>query len=421
MTIRPTQSRSESPTPLPSVRSIVPRSSALAPIFALALPLGLGLAACGGDGIPTGFGGDDPSDPAGTEEILLEVPQWNTNHNGGGLTFDNDGFLHLGLGDGGGSGDNEDNGQDATNLLGTILRLEVLPDDPFYRVPADNPFTGDFDAQRDEIFAYGLRNPWRVTVDPETNTLWIGDVGQNAWEEVDTLIAGGNYGWDCREGAHDFAGTSSAACDGASAEDFIDPIWEYAHEGGARSITGGYVYRGTELTELVGRYVYGDFITGQIWALDASVDPPSNELLLSAGFGFASFGVGLDGELYVLQFDPEGGVYRLESDDAGGYQLVNAFPDLTFEFPVDLRPANDGSGRLFVVERRGTIRVVDTESPDASSVYLDISDRVTSGGEQGLLGLALHPDFASNGYFYAYYTTESGGDGVGRLSRFTGE
>ena len=108
------------------------------------------LAACGDNGPPTGFGGDDPSVPEETEEILLEVPQWNTNHNGGGLTFDNDGFLFLGLGDGGGSGDDEDNGQDATNLLGSILRLEVLADDPFYAAPADNPFTGDFDTRGDE-------------------------------------------------------------------------------------------------------------------------------------------------------------------------------------------------------------------------------------------------------------------------------
>lgn len=386
----------------------------------LALPVVV-LAACGGDGIPTGFGdGDDPSDPAGTEEVLLEVAQWNTNHNGGGLTFDNEGFLFLGLGDGGGSGDDQDNGQDATNLLGTVLRLEVLPDDPFYAAPDDNPFAGDFDNRRDEIYAFGFRNPWRITVDPETNTLWTGDVGQNAWEEVDTIIAGENYGWDCREGAHDFGGASSSACDRLTTGNFVDPVWEYAHDGGGRSIAGGYVYRGSALPELVGRYVYGDFVTGQIWALDASVDPATNEQILPSGFSFASFGVALDGELYVLEFASEGGIYRLESEEGGGYQLVNAFEGLTFSFPVDLRHPNDGSGRMFVVERGGTIRVVDTESPDSSSVYLDITDRVTSGGEQGLLGLAFHPDFSTNGHFYVYYTT-GGTDLMGRLSRFTGE
>ena len=270
------------------------------------------------------------------------------------------------------------------------------------------------------VDAFGFRNPWRVTVDPETNTLWTGDVGQNAWEEVDTVIAGGNYGWDCREGAHDFEGTSSDACDGTTAEDFIDPIWEYAHEGGARSITGGYVYRGTELPELVGRYVYGDFITSEIWALDASVEPATNEFLLSSGFGISSFGVGPDGELYVLEFAPEGSVHKLVGDGSGGYELEIAFESLTFAHPTAMIHPGDGSGRVFVVEQRGTIQVVDTDDPGSSTVYLDIEDQVTSGGEQGLLGLAFHPDFTTNGHFYVYYTT-GGSDLVGRLSRFTAE
>ncbi|MFP3947660.1 MAG: PQQ-dependent sugar dehydrogenase, partial [Longimicrobiales bacterium] len=178
------------------------------------------------------------------------MPQWNTNHNGGGLAFDDSGFLFLALGDGGGSGDNQDNAQDPTNLLGSVLRLEVLDSAPFYQAPDGNPFTGVGDDRRDEIFAYGFRNPWRLSVDAATGEIWVGDVGQSSWEEIDVVELGGNYGWDCREGAHDYddlpssPGSSSPACDQLDPGDFVDPVWEYPPTGSRLAVTGGYVYRG---------------------------------------------------------------------------------------------------------------------------------------------------------------------------------
>ena len=383
------------------------------------------LVACGGDGPAGPNGGNDGGgggDPAQTEEVLLEVPQWAANHNGGGLAFDGSGFLYLALGDGGGAGDDQDNAQDPTNLLGSVLRLEVLDSDPFYRAPAGNPFTGSGDDRRDEIFAFGFRNPWRLSVDPGTDEIWVGDVGQNEWEEIDVVELGGNYGWDCREGAHDFGGSSSPACDQVDPGDFIEPTWEYALTGSRSAVTGGYVYRGSALSDLVGKYVYADFGSGEVWALDPSGQSPVAELLLNAGFLVSSFGVDATGEIYAIQWVSDGKLHRLEGDGAGGYDLVDAFPQLTFDNAVDLRHAGDGSGRLFVVEQGGTIRAFDSGSPDESSVYLDLTDRVTSGGERGLLGLAFHPDFASNGHFYVYYThTTTEGELVGRLSRFTGE
>ena len=402
-----------------------PSPGVLVRLYAALVPALLAfLLACSGDGPAApngGNGGGGGGDPAQTEEILLEVPQWAPNHNGGGLAFDGQGFLYLALGDGGGSGDDRDNAQDPTTLPGSILRLEVLNSDPFYRAPATNPFTGSSDG-RDEIFAYGFRNPWRLSVDPATDAIWVGDVGQNEWEEIDVVDLGGNYGWDCREGAHDFGGSSSSACDQVDPGDFIDPVWEYALTGSRSAVTGGYVYRGGGLPDLVGQYVFADFGSGEVWALDPSEPSPVADLLLNAGFLVSSFGVDAAGEIYAIQWVSDGKLHRLESDGGGGYDLVEAFPQLTFDNAVDLRHPGDGSGRLFVVEQGGTIRVFDSGSPEESSVYLDLTDRVTSGGERGLLGLAFHPEFASKGHFYVYYThTTTGGDLVGRLSRFTGE
>ncbi len=361
----------------------------------------------------------DPPDTTGTERVLLEVQQYLSNHNGGGLTFDNDGYLYLGLGDGGGGGDNEDNAQNPVNLLGTILRLQVIDSSPWFSVPGDNPFVGNTDGWREEIFAYGMRNPWRISVDPVTNTLWAGDVGQGIWEEIDIIASGGNYGWDCREGLHEYTGPPDAPSpDCAGAGGFIDPVWEYQHLSGNVSITGGYVYRGSALPGLVGKYIYADYASGRIWALTTGGGPTTNELLVDAPFLISSFGVDENNELILANY-LSGSIWKIV-DTGGAYAVENAFPDLTFASPVDLRHAGDGSGRLFVVEQEGRVKAFDTASPDSSWTYLDLVGRVTCCGEQGLLGLAFHPAFASNGYLYVYYTSNSSGL-VGRLSRIKAE
>ncbi len=235
----------------------------------------------------------------GSEEVLLEIPQPFRNHNGGQLTFGPDGYLYLGLGDGGGGGDPMDNGQDLGTHLASILRVDVSGES--IDIPDDNPFAGT-EGARPEIYAYGLRNPWRFSFDRETGEMWAGDVGENRWEEVDRIVAGGNYGWSVMEG---FDCRSGANCDQGGLE---MPRAVYGQDDGC-SITGGYVYRGPSLPELDGWYVYGDYCSGNIWALDteAATDPI---LLTNTGLSISSFAELSDGELLVITFD--NAIYRLQ-------------------------------------------------------------------------------------------------------------
>lgn len=204
-----------------------------------------------------------------SEKVLMTISQPFWNHNGGTICFGPDGFLYVGLGDGGAANDPHGNGQNLGTLLGSILRIDV--DNPAngkaYGIPADNPFVGRKNA-RPEIYAYGLRNVWRMSFDRKTGQGWIADVGQNLWEEVNLLEKGGNYGWNIRESMHDF---EKAPRKPRPDEDFIDPIWEYPHTVG-KSITGGYVYRGTKHPELQGKYIFADYVTGFVWALKYDFD-----------------------------------------------------------------------------------------------------------------------------------------------------
>lgn len=239
---------------------------------------------------------------AATEEVILTVDQPATNHNGGNVAFGPDGFLYVGLGDGGGSGDPNGNGQDTSTLMGAIVRLDVEGGSP-YGIPAGNPFeanavctggTGVDDCP--EIFAWGLRNPWRFSFDTVTSKLWAGDVGQGDWEEVDVITAGGNYGWNVREGAHCF--NPGTGC----ADTFIEPVSEYDHGLGG-SITGGLVYRGTTISELASWYLFGDFTSGRLFGIPensaAGIVP---EIFSETGLQIVSFGQGTDGEIYILNF-----------------------------------------------------------------------------------------------------------------------
>lgn len=249
---------------------------------------------------------------AGSEVILLTIPQPESNHNGGHLAFGPDGDLYIGTGDGGGAGDRHGaigNGQNLDTLLGKLLRIEVGTEvgaGSSYAVPTDNPFVGT-DGARPEIWAYGLRNPWRFSFDTQTGDLYIGDVGQNAYEEVDFQAAdsggGQNYGWRVMEGFHCFDPKNN--CDETG---LTLPGIEYPHSEG-NSVTGGYVYRGDALPDLVGWYVYGDFGSGRVWRAQKQGDTWTNELLLESGLNIASFGEDEAGELYVVAID--GGVYRL--------------------------------------------------------------------------------------------------------------
>jgi len=235
-----------------------------------------------------------------SEEVILKQLQPYSNHNGGQITFGPDGFLYIALGDGGSAGDPEGNGQNLKTLLGSILRIDVSKGDP-YAIPDTNPFINQ-DA-KPEIYAYGLRNPWRFSFDKLTGDLWAADVGQNAWEEINIIRKGGNYGWNILEGTHCF---TVGKCDNTA---FDMPVYEYGRDEG-RSVTGGYVYRGDKLPELQGHYVYGDFMSGKLWALKRDAeDKVTNTLLLDTGSNISSFGEDLSGELYVVAYG--GKIYAL--------------------------------------------------------------------------------------------------------------
>ncbi|CAN5779220.1 PQQ-dependent sugar dehydrogenase [soil metagenome] len=265
-----------------------------------------------GDTVVAEYKSSDPAtaDPA-SETILLTIPQPEPNHNGGDLAFGPDGMLYIGTGDGGGGGDQHGaigNGQNLDTLLGKLLRIQVGTEvgaGSSYTVPTDNPFVST-EGARPEIWAYGLRNPWRFSFDAQTGDLYIGDVGQNVYEEIDFQAAnspgGENYGWRVMEGFHCYNANN---CDQTS---LTLPVLEYPHSEG-NSVTGGYVYRGDALPDLVGQYIYGDFGSGRIWRAQKQGDAWTNELLLESGLNIASFGEDEAGELYAVAIG--GGVYRL--------------------------------------------------------------------------------------------------------------
>ncbi len=254
-----------------------------------------------------------------TRENVIRVNQPFTNHNGGHIAFGPDGYLYIGFGDGGSGGDPRGYAQNTRNLLGALLRLDVDGGAP-YAIPPDNPFAGGAFCSADpdvavgncpEIYAWGLRNPWRWSFDRQTGALWAGDVGQNTREEVDVVELGGNYGWNCREGALPYP-SPAPAC--SAAGPLIEPVHDYDRGQGA-SITGGYVYRGRAIPGLAGAYVFGDFGSGRIWRLIDDGGGYRVELLLDTDLGIASFAEDVDGELYVVNLS--GTLHKIVAGDSG--------------------------------------------------------------------------------------------------------
>ncbi|MDP7006091.1 MAG: PQQ-dependent sugar dehydrogenase [Phycisphaerales bacterium] len=254
----------------------------------------------------------DTADRA-TESVILEIRQPWGNHNGGMVLFGEDGYLYLGIGDGGAANDPYQNGQNKKSLLGTIIRIDVnnKTEKLNYAIPSDNPFVGVEDV-REEIWAWGLRNPWRMSFDKQTNLLWVGDVGQNAWEEIDIIKSGENYGWNLREGKHEFKKNTNG-------ETTTDPVFEYGRRQGG-SITGGYVYRGKKIPQLVGSYVFADYLSRRVWFLE----PPTKEnkkytskrMAKKKPLSISSFGETPSGEIICCGFDSPyattGKIYLLE-------------------------------------------------------------------------------------------------------------
>ncbi len=251
---------------------------------------------------------------ASTEQVLLTIDQPYPNHNGGQIKFGPDGMLYIGMGDGGSGGDPQGNGQKTDTLLAKMLRIDVDGSQSGYTVPKDNPFVGQSN-WRPEIWATGLRNPWRFTFDRETGDCYTGDIGQNLYEEIDLIVKGGNYGWRLREASHAFQG-------GEMRPDFIDPIAEYGRDKG-QSVTSGYVYRGKRFPQLTGWFLYADYASGRFWGLKQkdgkAIATEEIEVTFQDKAGQerptlnrvqpSSFGEDADGEHYVC--DHNGVVYRI--------------------------------------------------------------------------------------------------------------
>jgi glucose/arabinose dehydrogenase len=255
---------------------------------------------------------DNPNaaDPK-SETILLTYDQPYSNHNGGKVAFGKDGYLYISAGDGGSGGDPQNNGQNRKSLLGKILRIDVNRSSGhrLYAIPSDNPYKGNKDNYREEIYAYGLRNAWRFNFDFETGLLWAGDVGQNKIEEIDIVEKGGNYGWRIMEADECF---ESSDCNKTN---FISPIWSYKQSSSTgKSVTGGYICRDKNLPGLEGKYVYGDYVSGNIWALTYDGKKAiNNELIAKLSDGLSSFGEDSKRNLYVLAYST-GKIYRLRAE-----------------------------------------------------------------------------------------------------------
>ena len=253
----------------------------------------------------------DRTDSAG-ERIILKIKQPARNHNGGQIQFGPDGYLYIGMGDGGFFGDPSGNSQNMDTLLGKMLRIDVDGGRP-YRIPADNPFK-DISGARPEIWAYGLRNPWRFSFDSETGDMYIADVGEGRWEEVDFQPGGSrggqNYGWNLLEGSYEFK-----LPDGYDTRGLTFPVVEYSHDEGC-SVTGGYVYRGKTSPGINGTYFFSDYCRGQLWGLRQKTgDSWEWAEFLKTGLSVSSFGEDEAGELYIIDFG-KGDIYRIA--EAGG-------------------------------------------------------------------------------------------------------
>jgi glucose/arabinose dehydrogenase len=251
--------------------------------------------------------GDPPRVSDTPARVLLEIPAPFDNHNGGEIRFGPDGMLYVGVGDGGAAGDPHDNAQDLRSLLGKILRIDVdqRPGQRAYAVPSDNPFVATPGA-RPEIWALGMRNPWRFCFAPTSGALWVGDVGQDRHEEVHVVERGGNYGWPLKEGFVDFRPNAKVRGPG----ELRDPVLTYPRSVG-ESITGGFVYRGTRAPTLAGAYVFADYASGRVFAVPADVERGREWRDIGAASGVSSFGEDAYGELYLCCFD--GYVRRTES------------------------------------------------------------------------------------------------------------
>jgi glucose/arabinose dehydrogenase len=282
-----------------------------------------------------------------------------TNHNGGKLNFGADGYLYISRGDGGSEGDPNHYGQDRTTIWAKMLRIDIntTSGGNNYSIPTSNPYYQNSQGWRQEILAYGLRNPWRFSFDSVNNKMWCGDVGQNLYEEIDIVQSGNNYGWSVMEGFHCY--NPPSGCDSTG---MTPPIWEYPHTGGNCSITGGYVYRGSSVPFLDGKYIYGDYCTGNIYVLTYDfINPATNQLIVQASFPVSTFGVDQNREIYICRYGFNASIYKFNPYPIGiqinsnqipsKFNLYQNFPNPfnpTTEIKFDIPDFNNNSGGVNV-------------------------------------------------------------------------
>jgi glucose/arabinose dehydrogenase len=332
-----------------------------------------------------------------SEYKIIEINQPFTNHNGGMLSFGPDGYLYMGMGDGGSANDPDTNGQHMTTLLGKMLRIDV--DDTtsslHYRIPPDNPFAGNSSGWREEIWALGMRNPWRWSFDPPTGTLWAGDVGQDTREEVDIIKKGANYGWNIMEGT--ICRPPTTTCDTAG---LTLPIKDYTHAFGI-AITGGYVYRGARVPFLAGAYVYADYGSGRIWMLRyAGGVLTADSLLLQAPFAISSFGTDQSGELYVVSYSSQAPIYRFRLNvqtSVGGPGILPPHFALARNYPNPFNPTTS-IGYDTQEEGRVTLSVFDILGRKVATLVDGVQE---AGSHTAVFNGA---DFASGVYLYRLTT-----------------
>ena len=305
-----------------------------------------------------------------SEQILLTIPQPYSNHNGGKVAFGPDGYLYLGFGDGGSANDPGNRAQNRAELLGKIHRIDVDRTEGSlqYAIPPTNPYYRNTNGWREEIYAYGIRNPWRFSFDPATNRLWLGDVGQDTREEIDIVVSGGNYGWRLMEGFICNPVVNPTCQDTAG---LLRPVWDYPNAGADISITGGYVYRGVAIPSAVGKYFYADYGSGKTWALTYDgVNPPTNQLLTDEAYLISTFGVDQNNELYLCEYSTTSGRIRKLTGPANAVGQTSGAPN---EFKLEQNypnPFNPTTTLSFVIGQSSlvSLRIFDVLGKEVATI-----------------------------------------------------